>query len=384
LKQLHYSLTWLWLLLAMVPGTADTGSAGPPLTVGTWQHITPAGVTMTAENHVFCQGMAIDPAHPSTLYLCVCAYDVSKGGLYKTRDGGATWTRIGKLDEPIHIVIEPHHSNHLYCVDGVRGNTQGFWVSTDGGNTWTSPAGFARATQNPVGTQDLYSIAVDPTDFKHVLVSFHSPWRGSSSGVNKGTSQNPNNCGILESKDGGNTWLVHDPPAGSAGGYGMAVFFLYDPVTKQGDKNTWLFTTQAGGFYRTTDAGATWSQVYKLQMTHGGNQLYRTRTGTLYAGAYQYPVRSTDNGASWQSLTRGLVYSWYMGICGDGKTLYTACSNANEPFFTSPENDGLTWTAYQEGAQKFAAEPFEMAYDPAHHILYSASWSEGLLALKIH
>ncbi len=118
-------------------------------------------------------------------------------------------------------------------------------------------------------------------------------------------------------------------------------------------------------------------------MTHGGNQLYRTRNGTLYAGAYQYPVRSTDNGASWQPLKKGLVYSWYMGICGDGKYLYTACSNAREPFFVSPENDGLTWTPFRSGKQKFSAEPFEMRYDPVNHIMYAASWGEGLLALKV-
>ncbi len=354
-------------------GRADRrqGAKRPELTVGVWKSITPSGVTMSAADHVFCQGMAIDPAHPSTLYLCVCAYDVAKGGLYKTTDGGATWKKMGSLDEPIHIAIDPHNSQHLYCVDGVRGATLGFWVSTDGGATWTLPAGFAAVAEKQTGTRDLYSVAVDPTDFKHILVSFHSPWRDSKS------------CGVLESKDGGNTWAVHEPPVGLVGGYGMAVFFLYSPATKQGDKNTWLFTTQAGGFYRTTDAGATWTQVYKLQMTHGGEQLYRTKAGVLYAGAYQYPVRSTDNGASWEQIKKGLVYSWYIGIIGDGKNLYTGCTNANEPYFTSPENDGLTWTAYGGGAQKFSAEPFEMGYDPASHILYSASWSEGLLALQL-
>jgi hypothetical protein len=164
----------MWLLLAIASASADNGSAGPELTIGVWKNITPAGVSMSAENHVFCQGMAIDPAHPSTLSLCVCAYDVSRGGLYKTRDGGITWTRIGTLDEPIHVVVDPRHSNHLYCVDGVRGSTQGFWVSSDGGNTWTLPPGFATVAQQPVGTRDLYSIAVDHTDFNHVLVSRQS------------------------------------------------------------------------------------------------------------------------------------------------------------------------------------------------------------------
>ena len=232
-------------------------------------------------------------------------------------------------------------------------------------------AGFAKATENPVGTRDLYSLAVDPTDFKHILVSFHSPWR------------NTRNCGILESKDGGESWIAHNPPPESEGGYGMAIFFLFDPAAKQGNKDTWLFTAQAGGFFRTTDAGATWKQVYKLQMTHGGNQIYRAKTGVLYAGAYQYPVRSTDNGESWQPIKNGLPYSWYIGICGDGENLYTGCTNGKNPFFTSPETDGTAWKPYRDGAQKFSAEPFEMWFDAANRIMYSANWGEGLLALKI-
>ncbi|MGA2031797.1 MAG: hypothetical protein ABSG68_06045 [Thermoguttaceae bacterium] len=371
MKRTNYTLGGLAFLLAMAAASLSSGADGPDLTPGVWKNITPAGVTMTLSNHVFCQGVTLDPAHPSTIYLCVCAYDVDKGGLYKTTNGGAAWSRIGKLDEPLHLAIDPHDSQHLYCVDGVRGATEGFWVSHDGGDTWTSPPGFRTATQKPVGTSDLYSIDVDPTDFKHVLVSFHSPWA------------NSRNCGVLESKDGGNRWIVHDPPHGSAGGYGMAVFFLYNPATRQGDSNTWLFTAQQGGFFRTTDGGATWRLVYKLQMTHGGEQLYRTKDGTLYAGAYQYPVRSADNGATWEALKKGLVYSWYMGICGDGSHLYTACSSENQPFFTSPEKDGVTWTAYRGGKQKFSNEPFEMRYDAANHIMYSASWGEGLLALKV-
>ena len=348
--------------------SSDTNKNGAAK--GVWRNISPSGVTMTAVNHVFCQGMAIDPRHPSTLYLCVCAYDVSKGGLYKSTDSGTTWNRIGILDEPIHISIDPRNSNHLYCVDGVRGATLGFWISNDGGATWELPQGFAKVADGVVKTRDLYSLAVDPTDFKHLLVSFHSPWNGTD------------NCGLLESKDSGASWTVHDPPAGSARGYGMAVFFLFNPSTHQGDKNTWLFTTQAGGFYKTADAGATWKQVYDKQMTHGGNQLYRTREGVLYSGGYQFPVRSTDNGETWRQIKAGLVYSWYMGICGDGTTLFTACSNSNEPFFTSSERDGETWTAFEGGAQKFSAEPFEMHYDAKSRTMYAASWSEGLLALK--
>lgn len=357
------------VLVAIVTSAVPAVAADLELAPGVWTKITPAGVTMSRENHVFCQGIAIDLKHPRTLYLCVCAYDASKGGLFKTTDGGATWKKIGLLDEPLHLAINPSDSNHLYCVDGVRGATLGFWVSRDGGESWTMPDGFKAATEKPVGTRDLYSLAVDPTDFKHILVSFHSPWADGK------------NCGVLESKDGGESWIAHAPPKSLTGGYGMAVFFLFDPIKKIGDSNTWLFTAQEGGFFRTTDAGQTWTLVYRSQMTHGGNQLYRAKNGTLYSGGYQYPARSVDNGATWEPLKQGLVYSWYMGICGDGHYIYTATTNEKQPFFKTREDDGGTWTPLN--GQKFSAVPFEMVLDPVNRILYSASWEEGLLAIKL-
>lgn len=346
-------------------------AAGPDLVPGTWKNISPAAAAIDPAKNIFCQGMAIDPQKPSTLYLGVCGYDVTKNvGLYKTTDGGSTWKVVGNLDEPVHVAVDPGNSNHLYAVDGVRGNTMGFWISNDGGETWTKPAGFTAVTAAPVGTQDLYSLATEPGDFKHVLVSFHSPWNPTT------------NAGVLESLDGGLTWAVRNPPPGSAGGYGMAVFFLKWPKHNLGDGKTWLFTAQQGGFFRTADGGASWKQVYDNPMTHGGNQIYCSRTGVLYSGGYQYPTRSTDNGLSWTQVKTGLDYSWYIGVAGDGENIYLGNTGPNRPMFVSPETDGTKWTAYRGGVQTFPKEPFEMHYDSSNGIMYSANW-DGLWALKV-
>lgn len=352
------------LQTALLLAGASLAPAAPDLKPGVWTNITPPEAHVKEADHVFCQGMAIDPSNPSTLYLCVCGYDVSKNvGLYKSTDAGSTWKKVGPLDEPIHVVVNPKDSKHLYAVDGVRGNTMGFWISKDGGETWTKPAGFNAATANPVGTQDLYHVAADPADFNHVLVTFHSPW---STG---------NNAGVLESTDGGLTWAARNPPSGSTGGYGMSVFFLGSP-------KTWLFTAQQGGFFRTEDGGATWSLVHDKQMTHGGNQIYRTKAGVLYSGGYQYPARSADNGKTWTQVTKGLDYSWYMGVAGDGENVYVAGVGQNRPYFVSPETDGQNWKAYEGGKQTFSSQPFEMHYDSANGIMYSATW-DGLWALKV-
>ncbi len=268
---------------------------------GVWKNVTPPTVTTSFKDHVFCQGVTIDLKSPRTVYLCICAYDAKKGGLFKTTDSGATWKKVGHLDEPLHIAVNPDDSKHLYCVDGVRGNTLGFWVSKDGGENWAMPDGFKKATGKPVGTRDLYSLAVDPTDFKHVLVTFHSPWADGK------------NCGVLESQDGGNSWTAHAPPPTLKGGYGMAVFFLFDPAKKIGNRDTWLFTAQQGGFFKTTDGGKTWANVYKHSMTHGGNQLYRSKNGTLYSGGYQYPAQHGqwhDVGAGEEGAAIQLVHGY--------------------------------------------------------------------------
>ncbi len=366
MTRLALALFALSALAALTPALAR-----PALVPGEWMDITPKAAGVDPAANVFCQGMALDPSDPSVIYLCVCGYDVAKPvGLYKTADGGSTWKRVGNLDEPIHVAVDPKDSKHLYAVDGDRGKTHGFWISKDGGDTWSKPPGFTQASADPVGTQDLYSLSVEPGNFDHVLVTYHSPWKTG------------NNAGVLESLDGGTSWIAHNPPAGTEGGYGMAVFFLDYPQYGIGNARTWLFTAQAGGFFRTTDAGATWTQVYDKQMTHGGNQIYCAHNGALYSGGYQYPVRSTDGGKTWAQVTQGLNYSWYIGIIGDGKTLYTAGSGEKQPFFVSSESDGINWGKYRKGAQTFSSEPFEMAYDSANAIVYSSSWG-GLYALKV-
>jgi photosystem II stability/assembly factor-like uncharacterized protein len=355
--------------LSLLP--APQGLKEPDLKVGIWKNLTPDVVNLhaTGNDLTFVQGVSLDPNNPSTIYLCVCSYNASLGGLYKSTDTGLHWNKIGKLDEPLHLEIDPKNSNNLYAVDGVRGATLGFWKSRDGGLNWEKPAGFD-VTAKSVGTSDLYSLAVDPTDFKHVLVSFHSPWS-----TEKG-------AGLLETTDAGESWRVCQPAAPGVG-VGSAVFFLFDPKKKIGDKKTWLLTTQAGGFFRTTDAGKTWSAVSNGQMTHGGNQIFRAADGTLYSGGYQFPSRSTDNGATWTSLSQsGLRYGWYMGFAGGDGKIFTGPMDS--PVFTTAESDGSKWSTLETVEKKtFKSYPFEMRYDSKRGILYSAAWGDGLWAIKL-
>lgn len=363
----------VWSPPTCVNGVASAGLPpnAPALKPGVWTDISPKGSNWAGEpgSGAFAQGMALDPCNPTTIYLTTEDFGVTPDvGVYKSTDAGATWNRISKLDEPIRVRVDPKDAKHLYAGDGVRGGTEGFFVSTDGGVTFAKPKGW---TDLPAGpdkpfVDDVYDISVDPGDFNHVLVSSHSAYGWDTTKWNK-------NAGIVESKDGGNIWTVHDPVDGW--GYGHGIWFL-------NNSTTWLLGTQGDGYWRTTDSGAHWTQVTKTNMAHGGGQIYYTKAGILYSASADEVMRSADNGATW---TKVGTLKFTTSIYGDGKYLYAhqAYAGGAATFFTSPETDGMTWTPYNGGAQKFTDGPFEMAFDVANGILYSANWGNGILALKV-
>jgi hypothetical protein len=217
-------------------------------------------------------------------------------------------------------------------------------------------------------------MAVNPADFQHVIVASHSPWK------------DIDNAGVLESKDGGETWAAHAPGAGwNAGTVGVS--FLFEPKQGIGDANTWLVGTDGAGQWRTTNGGQDWTKVMDDSIPHGGQDVYYSSNGLLYAGATPFPIRSADNGATWEGLSMGTSFAYYYTVGGDGTTLYTspAYTGTNggdpKPFLTSPENDGTTWSV-MAGDQNFIDGPYMMRFDAANEIMYSASWGAGLLALK--
>lgn len=369
-------------LNGMAKVTVSAPSGTPPvLQPGVWAEITPASAGLvccpgSGGNSYGDQFIEIDPGDPNTLYTGI---DVL--GVWKSTDRGSTWTLLSGPakpnpggDSPIRLKVDPKDSNHLYETQGVRGSNLGFWVSKDGGASWTTPAAFGQLA-DATTTRDVTMMAVDPSDFNHVLVASHSPWHGMS------------NAGIMESKDGGNSWVAHAPAAWNPGTVGVA--FLYQPAAGVGDSKTWLVGTDGAGFWRTTDSGTTWTQVSMNGIPHGGNEVYYSSAGLLYVGSTPYPMRSADNGVTWVQLNMGVSFAYYYAVFGDGTTLYTspAFTGTNgggpQPFITSPESDGLNWTTYMNGNQKFVDGPYEMAFDAANRIVYSASWGAGLLAMKL-
>jgi hypothetical protein len=357
-----------------VPVKSTLPASAPTLEVGVWKNITPAThlAFLGAPETMIAQGIAMDPCDSATLYWGTTPFEADKGGLFRSRDGGGSWSKVGPFDEPLHVRIDPTNPQHLYVGDGVRGNTQGFWVSHDGGETWAKPPGFEQVaatigiTQSS-GMQDIYDVGVDPTDFNHVLLSFHSPWSWDEFDAG---------AGIIESKDGGDTWNVIER---QGWGQGHSIRFLYEPELGIGDSNTWLLGTQGPGYWRTSDAGKTWQKVSDNGIAHGGGTSYYSRTGVLFASGSPKNLRSTDNGVTWTATDPGSSTC----VFGDGKRLYSAPAWGQNPFFVSDESDGMTWQPLEGGQVFDNGGPYEMVFDKVNRILYASMWEQGVWAMKV-
>jgi photosystem II stability/assembly factor-like uncharacterized protein len=111
--------------------------------------------------------LAIDPANPRIAYAAVGADE-----LFKTTDGGATWSRTN-VGGVYRIVIDPSHSSTLYAAVAI-----GVMKSRDGGSTW------ARADAGL--TYGVAGLAIDP----------HTP-----DTLYAGTG-----IGVFKTRDGGSHW----------------------------------------------------------------------------------------------------------------------------------------------------------------------------------
>jgi hypothetical protein len=84
-------------------------------------------------------------------------------------------------------------------------------------------------------------------------------------------------------------------------------------------------------------------------------------------------LRSTD-GHAWTLIPSSPAAQ---GVMGDGKRIFASIRwNAQQPYFTCQEGSPMKWTPYT--SPNFGNGGTFMAYDPEHHLLYSANESAGL------
>lgn len=238
------------------PGLYYVGSAGG----GVWK-TTNAGESwqpvFDGQRVASIGAVAIDPRNAQTVWVGTGEgnprNDVSPGnGVYVTHDGAKTWQRVLALRNALitGIVIDPKDSASVLV--GVLGDPfadspdRGVYRTSDGGRTWTKTLYLGPRS----GVSDLVSSRAAPNEVYAGMWEFRrTGWSLQSGGPQDG---------LYKSVDGGKTWRRldgHGLPEGELGRVGLAVA-PSDPQRVYA-----LIQSADGLLWRSDDAGATWRKM---------------------------------------------------------------------------------------------------------------------------
>jgi photosystem II stability/assembly factor-like uncharacterized protein len=222
--------------------------------------------------------IAVAPSNPEILWVGTGENNNQRSaswgdGVYKSENGGRTWTNMGlrKSEHIGRIIVHPTNPQIVFvAATGPlwgAGGDRGLFRTTDGGRTWKNVknidahTGFTDVIFDPSNPDVIYAAS---------LQRERRPWSYVGGGPGSG---------IWKSIDGGDTWtkLTEGLPTADVGRIGLDVSRSNPNIV-----------------YATIETKVT-----------GNGAAVGTTEGSVY--------RSDDRGGSWQRMGNGFSYPWYMG-----------------------------------------------------------------------
>jgi len=225
--------------------TTDGGASWSPITDGLIKSASVGAV-------------AVSESNPDVVYIglgetCIRGNIMAGDGIYKSTDAGKTWTQVGfdggGKQNISKIRVHPTNPDIVWAAvfgfHGAPNDERGVFKTTDGGKTWKK----VLYRDDRTGAID---ISVDRTNPNVLYAALWEAYR-----VEYQMSSGGPGSGLYKSTDGGDTWTEitrnKGLPAGVVGRIGVAVSGA-DP-----NRVYALVENENGGLFRSDDAGATWT-----------------------------------------------------------------------------------------------------------------------------
>jgi len=269
--------------------------------------------------------LAVAPSDPDTVWVgtgenLLARSSFAGVGVFKSTDGGRSWAHMG-LEETHHIgrvVVDPRNPDIVYVAalghEYTYNKERGLYKTTDGGRSWTK----VLFISEKAGVAD---VALDPSDPDIVYASsqehIRRAWNSSESG--EGT-------GLFKSTDGGKTWTQLTkglPPGPHIGRIALAVsqsdprvvyaFINNQTPVKRKDNKGKVQTRPAGAeVYRSNDKGRTWAKVPMVNdrftlHSYGDIRVSPDDPDTFYALGVNL-VKSVDGGQTFEVVQGTIIH----------------------------------------------------------------------------
>ncbi len=230
--------------------------------------------------------VTLDPSNPNTVWVGTGENNNQRSvaygdGIYRSQDGGHSWTNMGlKNSEHLGMIaVHPNNSNIVWVAAygpvWSPGGDRGIYKTTDGGQNW-------RRVLHVSDHTGFNEVHVDPRNSKVLYATAHQRRRHVWTYISGGPES-----GLYKSEDGGETWneLKNGLPNGDKGRFALAI----SPV----NPDVIYCMVEGQGLYKSLDRGAS----FKKQSDHATSGNYYVE---LFASPHDVDVvYSMDTYAQW-------------------------------------------------------------------------------------
>lgn len=335
-KQAPNTDPMIWRFIGPIAGTRGSVVLGHPTEKSVFYHGASGGLWKTPDAGLTWEpvgdgqfgsssvgAMEISLSNPEIMYVGMgepqMRNNVSWGdGMYKSVDGGETWSHIG-LEDTHHIAqVRIHPTNPDIVYVAAYGHAfgpnkeRGIYRTRDGGKTWTQ----VLFKSDKAGAIDLVMNPSNPNELYASIWEFERKAWGPKTG-------GPD-TGLWKTTDGGDTWteFTYNPglPEGGRGRQGLTMSAA-DP-----DRVYALIDSQTGpGLYRSDDRGATWAFVSDYFQIIGRPFYY----SHIYANPSNADELWSPNNRIWSSSDGGQTWVVEPGIKDDFHDVWIDPQDAN-------------------------------------------------------